>query len=425
MVTRLTRRSVLGATLAAPLARPAIAQGATIELWSFLDPAGRGVRSEAMAHVIKTYEEANAGVRVRTNVIRWTEIGPQLLRAAHAGQVPDVVMLYSPYMAPQVGANTLLPLDEFMQGWSADNRADLITMPIARDRQNRLYGLPWEMRVFGLFWRVDLFQGAGITPPTTLDAMVTAGKRLQQGSVQGLGVSFNSATSTAAIEWFLPSVVALGGSLLREDGAASFAGPATERMLQFCHDLVHKHRILTLDSALMVSDDLQNVGIAGNIAQYFQGSHRLSTMQERAPQGARFSLVPFPAVEEGKPTPVSLQGWHLSIPRRARNVQPAWRFIEHWASAPIQVHQAAAAGYLPVRRSVARDPAFATEQNRAFGLTEILEAVAQRPLNFNWPENSDALNDALGRMIQQVITERMAIRDAMAWGDRTYNELRR
>ena len=212
----ITRRGTLAAALAAPLARPALAQGTTIELWSFLDPAGRGVRSDEMAKLIRAFEADNAGVRVRTNVIQWTELGPQLLRASRAGQVPDVVMLYSPYMAPQVAAGTLLPIDDFMRGWSPAQQADIITMPIARDRQNQLYGLPWELRVFGLFWRVDLFERANLGPPATLDEMVAAGKRLQEGAVQGLGVSFNSATSTAAIEWFLPSVVALGGSILRD-----------------------------------------------------------------------------------------------------------------------------------------------------------------------------------------------------------------
>lgn len=424
-MTRITRRATMSAMLAAPLASPAIAQGTTIELWSFLDPAGRGSRPEALSHVIRTFEAAQPGVRVRTNVIQWTEIGPQLLRASRAGQVPDVVTLYSPYMAPQVAAGTLQPLDEMMRGWSAEDRADVITLPIARDRQNRLFGLPWELRIFGLFHRVDLFAAAGLRPPETLDEMVEAGRRLQQGAVMGLGASFAPATSTAPIEWFLPCVVALGGRLLNEDGSAAFVGPATERMLAFTHDLVHRHRILSLDAALAPSDDVQNIGIAGNIAQYFQGSHRLTTMQERSPAGAQWSLVPFPAVEAGKPTPISLQGWNLSIPRRARNPQQAFAFIQHWTSASMQLHQAVAAGYLPVRRAVARDPAFATEQNRRFGLDVILEAVAQRPLNFAWPENSDALNDALGRMIQQVLTNRMPVREAMAWGERTYNELRR
>ncbi len=424
-MTKITRRAALGAALATPLAAPALAQGTTIELWSFLDPAGRGTRPEALAHVIRTFEQANAGAQVRTNVIQWTELGPQLLRASRAGQVPDVVMLYSPYMAPQVAAGTLLSLDDLMKGWSAETRADLITLPIARDRQNRLYGLPWELRIYGLFYRTDLFQAAGLGAPETLEQMVSAGTRLQKPPVMGLGASFAPATSTAPIEWFLPSVVALGGSLLKEDGSAALVNPATERMLAFTHDLVHRHKILSLDAALAPSDDVQNIGIAGNLAQYFQGSHRLTTMQERSPAGAQWALVPFPAVEASKPTPISLQGWNLSIPRRARNPEVAFRFMEHWTSVAMQLHQAVAAGYLPVRRSVARDPAFANEQNRRFGLTEILEVVAQRPLNFPWPENSDALNDALGRMIQQVITNRMPVKDAMAWGERTYNELRR
>lgn len=424
-MTRITRRAALGAALATPLARPALAQGTTIELWSFLDPAGRGTRPEALAHVISTFESANPGVRVRTNTIQWTELGPQLLRASRAGQVPDVVMLYSPYMAPQVAAGTLLPLDDQMRGWDTANRADLITLPIARDRQNRLYGLPWELRIFGMFYRRDLFQAAGLSAPETLAQMVSAGVQLQKPPVMGLGTSFAPATSTTPIEWFLPSVIALGGPILKDDGSAAFVNPATEQMLAFTHDLVHRHRILSLDAALAPSDDVQNIGIAGNLAQYFQGSHRLTTMQERSPAGAQWSLVPFPAVEVSKPTPISLQGWNLSIPRRSRNPQIAFRFIEHWTSPAMQLHQAVVAGYLPVRRSVARDPGFASEQNQRFGLTEILELVSQRPLNFAWPENSDALNDALGRMIQQVITNRIPVKEAMAWGERTYNELRR
>jgi hypothetical protein len=81
----------------------------------------------------------------------------------------------------------------------------------------------------------------------------------------------------------------------------------------------------------------------------------------------------------------------------------------------MQLHQAVAAGYLPVRRSVTKDAAFATPQNRAFGLTDIPRRRGAAPAELPLAENSDALNDALGRMVQQVISNRMPVREAMAW----------
>jgi hypothetical protein len=58
-------------------------------------------------------------------------------------------------------------------------------------------------------------------------------------------------------------------------------------------------------------------------------------------------------------------------------------------------------------------------------LPEVSEYVARNPLNVAWPENSAALNEALGRRVQTVIGNRGSIKDAIAMGERTYNELRR
>ena len=72
------------------------AQAQEIELWSFIDPEEPGARSEILKDILTQFEADNPGVTVNTNIIQWTELGPQLLRADRAGAVPDLVMLYSP-----------------------------------------------------------------------------------------------------------------------------------------------------------------------------------------------------------------------------------------------------------------------------------------------------------------------------------------
>jgi multiple sugar transport system substrate-binding protein len=420
------RRFLAGAAAAASLAAPRIAaaQAATIELWTFLDPNGRGVRSELLKEILTQFERDN-GATVRVNIIQWTEISAQLLRAARAGAVPDIAMLYTPYMAAHVQAGTLLPLDEQMRGWTQARRDDTIVPPIVKDRRGGTFALPWELRVYGLLYRLDLMRQAALEPPRTLDDLARVCATLQRPGVQGLGISLHAATSTAPIEFVMPQMIAGGTRVVAEDGAAAFAGPGTTAILQALHDLVHRHRVLALDTALMPSDDVQNLGIGGQVAIMANGTHRLSTVQERSQPGALWSFMPFPAMDAARPVPSSLQGWTLAIPRRARSPQLAWKLIEHWTSAPVQKAQAVRAGYLPALRSVGRDPEFATGVNAQFRLPEVIDYVSRYPLDFTWPENADALNEALGGMAQQVIGNRQPVPQAIAAAERAYNDLRR
>lgn len=425
----ITRRTFLStsAALLGGLASPYIAlgqSGATVELWTFLDPNGRGVRSELMKEIITNFEKDNQGTTVKVNIIQWTEISPQLLRASKAGNVPDVVMLYSPYMASHVKAGTLTPLDSMIASWSQQRRDDTIILPIAKDKANQTYALPWELRVYGLLYRLDLLKPLGLEPPKNLDDMAKIAASLQKPSMQGLGLSLHPATSTAPIEFVMPQMIAQGAKIIKEDGSASFTGTGSERVLQYIHDLIHKHKVLSVDTALMPSDDVQNIGIGGQVAMMMNGSHRLSTVQERSQGGAQWSFMAFPSLDNSKPVPASLQGWTLAIPKKAKNPQHAWKLIEHWTSRSVQKEQAVRAGYLPTVKSVGSDPSFASGLNLQFRLPEVIEYVSRNPLNLDWPENSDALNDALGRMAQQVATGKMSPKDALSFGEKTYNELR-
>jgi ABC-type glycerol-3-phosphate transport system substrate-binding protein len=159
--------------------------------------------------------------------------------------------------------------------------------------------------------------------------MIAALQKAQADGRQGMAASFSATTSTAPIEWLMPTVISLGGKILKEDGSAAFQGPETERVLQLFHDLSHKHKLMPVETALLQSDDAQNLAIAGKAAAHAQGSHRLTTIQERSPAGAQWTFAAFPAVEKGQPTPLSIQGWNLAIP--ASGQEPAARLEAHRA----------------------------------------------------------------------------------------------
>jgi N,N'-diacetylchitobiose transport system substrate-binding protein len=232
--------------------------------------------------VLDTFEAANPGIRVKTSVIQWQEISPQLMRGARAGRTPDVAMLFSPNLGVHLAAGTLQPLDAELA--KVPNRDDLIILPAGKDKQGRAHAVPWEMRVTGIMYRKDLLEGAGMVPPKTLSELADTAQKIGGEGRIGFGVGFNAAQPTAAMEWFIPTAIGMGAKVLKSDGTADFASPEMVKLTEYVADLV-KRRIVPLDVALLGDNDVQQ--FAG------EWSH------------------PFP--REGQPPlPVHPgQGWHL------------------------------------------------------------------------------------------------------------------
>jgi multiple sugar transport system substrate-binding protein len=409
---------------AATLLSAQVAQAqTTVTMWSFLDPAGNNARSKALKHVIDTFEAANPGTKVQTNVIQWTEISPTLLRAARSKQVPDVVMLYSPFLPMHIAAGTISPLDSYLNQMPKESREDLIILPSAQDKKGSIYGVPYELRVSGWFYRDDLMRERNLDLPDSMDEMVEVGKQFSKDGMVGIGLSFSPGRSHESIEWLVPALVGMGAKVLNEDGSAAFNSPQAVKLLNYLHDLVHKHKVLPLDVALSSSDDVQKMAETGKVAFFAEGTHRLNSVQNAATEGAEFKFMPFPSFEEGSTVPAAIQGWNLTIPRGAKNADAAWKFIAHWTSPEMQLHQTKAAGYLPVRESVAESSEFNSKETAH--IPAVLKYAAKNPLKFTWPENSDVLADTWNRLIEQYLVGKMSAEEALVWGDKAYNDLRR
>ena len=163
------------------LAVPLLATGGTtIELWSFLDPAGDSVRSKGVKHVIDTFEKKYPDIKIKVSVIAWNQIGAAVLRAARAGKTPDVAMLNSTFIRKPIAAKAIQPIDKYMDKMSPEDRKDLILIPTSIDAQGRNYGIGYELRAFGLIYRSDLLRKYGFGVPDSLEELAQTAKKLQE-----------------------------------------------------------------------------------------------------------------------------------------------------------------------------------------------------------------------------------------------------
>jgi len=417
MLKHITRRLTIAGAISLGFAGAALAQSpTTIELWSFLDPAADNVRSKTLKHVLDTFEAANPGIKVKTSVIQWQEISPQLMRGARAGRTPDVVMLFSPNLGVHLAAGTLHPLDAELS--KASSRDDLIILPAGRDKQGRTHAVPWEMRVTGIMYRKDLLDAAGMTLPKTLPELADTAQKIGGEGRIGFGVGFNAAQPTAAMEWFIPTAVGMGAKVLNPDGTAAFAGPEMVRLTEYIADLV-KRRVVPLDVALLGDNDVQQFAESGRTTFLVKASHRFQFIRDKAGISEGYQMMAFPTFEPGRPAPAIVQSWNLAIPKASKTKEAAFKLIQHWTSPEIQAYQAEKAGYLPVRRSVASQPAFKDAKNAHIDWA--LTYAAEHPLDFDWPENTEFLYATLARAIEQVVTGKSGAKEALAAAEASYN----
>lgn len=410
-----SRRALLVTVVAATAHCAVMAQtGRVLELWSFIDPVADNSRSKALKHVIDTFQVANPGTTVKTTVIQWQEISPQLLRATRAGKVPDVVMLYSPNVQTHIAAGTLRSLDPFLSNMT--DKSDLLVLPEGRDDKNNIYALPWEVRVQGLMYRKDLLDKAGIPIPSTLPELAIAAGKLNKDGRLGFGLGFKPTNADAAMGWFLPTAIAMGARVLRVDGSPDFTSVPMVKLMSYIHDLAHTYKATSVDALLLSDAEVQQLAEGGRTGFLAKATHRVQFIKEKSGVTDGYQMMALPTFDPKVKAPAYVTGWTLGMPKASPNVDAAWKFMAHWTSGPMQLYQATTAGYLPVRKTVAASPELAKSSHVKWAL----DYAAQQPLKFNWPQNPDFLNATLAKAVEQVVSQKATPQEALAAAEKAY-----
>lgn len=140
-------------------------------------------------YIINKFEEAHPGVKVNITHANIDDLLPKLATQLKAGTAPDVAFFSPRYVAGLVGQGFLLPLGDLFEDIGDINRkfvtkvSDGKIYDIANSSENQL-----------LYYRTDLFEKAGIKPPTNFNELLEAAKALTldtngDGNIDQYGIS--------------------------------------------------------------------------------------------------------------------------------------------------------------------------------------------------------------------------------------------
>ncbi len=169
----LTRRGFAVASTAAAfsIAAPSIAraQAVEIEYWQYFFKE----RVEAMDELIKQFEAANPGIRIKHTHFPYAQYRTKTAAAVPAGEGPTVMQLFFGWMREYAKAKLIqpLPTDMFKP---ADVDRDYFDVVKLMKNSDGYWALPTAVRSLGMFYNKRLFKEAnlGEKPAATLEEYV-------------------------------------------------------------------------------------------------------------------------------------------------------------------------------------------------------------------------------------------------------------
>lgn len=385
----------------------------TLEFWG----GWTGPDGAIMQQLVDQYNAENPGVQVTLTVQAWSPLFDAFIAAASAGESPDIMAMHPQETAMFINLGLIEPLDDiiaasevFVQDAYVQKAWDL------QFYEGQMWAFPFDLGIHGMFYNVDLFEAAGVEPPTNAEEFLTVATALtvdangkhpgEEGfdSANIVQYAINMQTNHHGYYQWYALYNQLGGQLISDDGlsCAMDIDKATQAW-QWLQDLVYVHYAAPQGQTDYVRDFL-----TGRTAMLIDGPWQLPAMEAaNAETGFNWGTAAYPTIFD-QPA-VWGSGHNFTLPTLAdpEKRDEAIAFIEWLASNSFGWM---ASGQLPIRNDL-----IASEDFMALaGRTPFVEMLPYQALLPNIPKFSEifASNAPTPTMVmgQRILLEQADVR---------------
>lgn len=350
----------------------------TLTYWASNQGAGISVDKKVLQPELDKFEK-RTGIKVKLEVVPWSDLLNRILTATTSGQGPDVLNIGNTWSASLQATGALLP-------WDAANFARIGGKDRFVDSALGSTGVPGKdpaavplySMSYALYYNKKIFADAGITePPATWAELTADGKKIQAQGKQVLGAEGSNLSENIHQVFVLAKQH--GADFFTADGKPDFTGDAAVAAVKQYVDLMAKDKVIPAGNAEYAQNQSLSDFAKGRTAMVLWQTAS-ATFKSLGMKDSQWAVAPAP-VQSGAPgtgTQVNsmVAGINLAVFKNTHNLDGATRFVKFMTSDEEQEILNTAYGSIPPVKSAQADPAFNSQGTAVLRRTLATSAAA-------------------------------------------------
>jgi trehalose/maltose transport system substrate-binding protein len=359
---------------------------------------------EVWNDIIDIFNQENPGIEV----VR--EIGPHSSTAFHdlltqklKNQSSDVDVFFMDVIWPPefAAAGWAMELDDM---FTAEERQAFIPGTIlANTYQEKVYGVPLFIDSGMLFYRKDLLENYGFTPPLTWAELVLQAERIIDGEAKTgnemVGFSGQFKQYEGLVCNMLEYILSNNGKIMDQNGKSFIAEENALEAVRFVRDEIigkaASKGALTYQEPESLDLFIQGRAVFMRNWPY---AWNVSNDPAKSRIAGRVGIARLPHFQGGE-SYATLGGWQLGISNYSKHKKAAWRFIQFLSSKRIQKFFAIKAGKAPTRTALYQDQEVISANPHFAEMENVFLTAYPRPRSPLYPAISNILQRYFSRVI--------------------------
>ena len=318
---------------------------ATLTIWLMNGSAPQSI----IDAVNSDFKAKHSNVTVNVELQQWSDVTTKLDTAFAGSNPPDVVELGNTLVAKYAAAGALQDLTSKRSDFQ-NSSTWLKSLTESCTLNGKLYCVPYYAGSRAIIYRKDMFQAAGVQPPTTMDGLLQVGQSLMNANKNDANFS---ALYFPGKYWYaaLPFIWDFGGDVAVKQGSSWQGALNTSQAQQGLSTLVTMVRQLSRADKTGDEAKQDQAFAQGHIAMIIANGWEVGVITD--PKSGdpslkdKLGVFPIPSHQAGQTAPVFLGGSDLGVAAHSKNQALADEWVGLLAGTKYQTQMATVGGVIP------------------------------------------------------------------------------
>jgi multiple sugar transport system substrate-binding protein len=308
--------------------------------------------------------QKQTGIKVKLEVIPWSDLLNRILAATTSGQGPDVLNIGNTWSASLQATGALLPWDsKNLASIGGKDRFNASEVAASGAAGKDPAAVPLYSLSYALYYNKKMFKDAGITtPPVTWSDVIKDGQKISKNGTSGkwgLGLEGSNLQENIHTAYLLAKQH--GGDFFDAKGNPTFTSPAAVAAVKQYVDMMQTDKIINPGNAEYAQNQsLQDFANNKTAMVLWQAAASNFTSQHMSPSD--WGAVPMPVQSgtpgQGQQVNSMVAGINIAVFNDSKNIDGAKKFVKFMTSDQEQVILNKAYGSVPPVKAADSDPAF-------------------------------------------------------------------